>query len=415
MIMGKTKTCATDIFFYQLRKSKLIYFLFSGLLFESCVYIEKYDASRDLSKREQAYNQSSHCLVTDFGAKGDGKNDDSEAIQRAINSLPKSLSNQSTELEGGRVYFAPGIYRITRQIKIDKANRSVELVGTGGRGSTILVFEGKKSHILATGEDTGAGYTKGLTFKGLKFQSHSKSNNSILHIRHSHYFSIEDCWFQGDSLGAILIEDALDGKLENIRIDTASKSNRGFQFGIQLRRNSHIGAPNQIQVSNCWIEDTKRAAILVHKAEKVHIHNCLIQSNEEIGIKLQESNSVSISNNYFEANGQSQEDNLSDISLSGENLSRNIRIKGNHFSLHGNGKGFHVLDAEDVRGISFSENDLRGGNPQSILFREDCIGIVVEDNISTFIPKLDIPDSHTNLRFQNNLTVNGKTWNVSKE
>jgi polygalacturonase len=61
------------------------------------------DASKDVSPKGGELEGS----VRRFGAKGDGKADDSAAVQSAIDS------------RSGSVYFPKGIYRITKTIEVD--------------------------------------------------------------------------------------------------------------------------------------------------------------------------------------------------------------------------------------------------------------------------------------------------------
>ena len=65
--------------------------------------------------------------VKNFGAKGDGKNDDTLAIQSTVNAIPDS---------GGTVFFPPGKYKISKTININRSN--LFFVGSGVTKSTIL-------------------------------------------------------------------------------------------------------------------------------------------------------------------------------------------------------------------------------------------------------------------------------------
>ncbi len=75
--------------------------------------------------------------VSDFGAKGDGKTDDTNAIQKAIDHASKT---------GGRVYLPPGKYLVAGSLKVCEG---VAVVGTNESplGPNIL----KGAIILATG------------------------------------------------------------------------------------------------------------------------------------------------------------------------------------------------------------------------------------------------------------------------
>lgn len=93
--------------------------------------------------------------VKDFGALGDGKADDTLAIQRAIDDLYKSPIEGNSTLfkEGGIVYFPAGNYLISKTIYITKAGISLEgdtptssvIVPKGELINQKLYFDGKLS------------------------------------------------------------------------------------------------------------------------------------------------------------------------------------------------------------------------------------------------------------------------------
>jgi hypothetical protein len=78
--------------------------------------------------------------VKSFGAKGDGKTDDTTAIQTAINSLEKT---------GGSVYFPPGLYKVSTTLKVPER---VVLKGAGMRSSTVTF--GGPGYAIALGSAT---------------------------------------------------------------------------------------------------------------------------------------------------------------------------------------------------------------------------------------------------------------------
>ncbi len=81
--------------------------------------------------------------VKSFGAKGDGNNDDTNAINNAI----ASLANNAAQYEdGGIVYFPPGVYNISSPLQLSSGEHSITLKGssthfplaTGAHGGSIL-------------------------------------------------------------------------------------------------------------------------------------------------------------------------------------------------------------------------------------------------------------------------------------
>ena len=88
--------------------------------------------------------------VRDFGAAGNGVNDDSNAIQAAV----AAADTQST---GGIVFFPPGRYRITKTIMLPSAQdptACITIRGTG-RGSQIILDHGMKGFAFYRGSGTG--------------------------------------------------------------------------------------------------------------------------------------------------------------------------------------------------------------------------------------------------------------------
>lgn len=79
--------------------------------------------------------------VTDYGATGDGRRDDTAAINAAIQAAKNLVTWNGDRTAGGRVYLPPGRYRCAGQILIDG---SVSLQGAKGEGTfpaVTLLFD----------------------------------------------------------------------------------------------------------------------------------------------------------------------------------------------------------------------------------------------------------------------------------
>ncbi|HQL96033.1 MAG TPA: glycosyl hydrolase family 28-related protein, partial [Candidatus Hydrogenedentes bacterium] len=78
--------------------------------------------------------------VRDFGARGDGVSDDTDAAQAAVDAAVKA--------RGGRVHFPSGSYRLTRTVTVASSDR-LDLTGDGF--SSVLLHAGPE-HCLAWAE-----------------------------------------------------------------------------------------------------------------------------------------------------------------------------------------------------------------------------------------------------------------------
>jgi hypothetical protein len=96
--------------------------------------------------------------VTDHGAVGDGKTDDTAAIQAAIAAASGTLSKQGGV---GAVWFPAGTYRLTDRLLIQQSG--LVLRGAGREdGGTTLDFEVSLTEVI--GKSSGWSYSGGLVW-----------------------------------------------------------------------------------------------------------------------------------------------------------------------------------------------------------------------------------------------------------
>ena len=77
--------------------------------------------------------------IRDFGAKGDGRSDDTDAVQHAI------------EASGGFVEFPPGDYLITRTVMLNlPMSGRTGLTGSAGAAKVIMAGAGAAFHFVGS-------------------------------------------------------------------------------------------------------------------------------------------------------------------------------------------------------------------------------------------------------------------------
>lgn len=112
--------------------------------------------------------------VKSLGASGDGKADDTDAIQKALNMITEPRASGA----GISIYFPAGIYRVTRTLKITSEKRPVNGV--------LLVGRGRESRLLWDGSEGGTLLeTEGMAYSrivGIEFDGANKAAIGRHHI-----------------------------------------------------------------------------------------------------------------------------------------------------------------------------------------------------------------------------------------
>ena len=108
--------------------------------------------------------------VRRFGARGDGKFDDTIAIQKAFD----------TVRSGSSIYIPPGVYRVTKTLRIVGPAIGVTVIGHGR--DTTLVWRGQKGGALLT--DDGLAVSR---FVGVQFDGRGVAAAGFLHESHRRF------------------------------------------------------------------------------------------------------------------------------------------------------------------------------------------------------------------------------------
>ena len=267
--------------------------------------------------------------VKDFGAKGDGKHDDTKAIMVAVQ-----------QAGDGVVQFPRGSYRITETIEIILAQSGrIGLTGVGGTASIIM--EGAGAAISITGSHKGTSNpesvaneiwqsermpviseleiignhisnqtaniqmenVRGISITGNTFvrgyDRHIVTENSQNIIIGSNVFDHNDDYFppQIEAKGGILMK-----KIKNVILSDNIIQGAEHAGAIELYD------AQEISVSNCQIINYLYQGISINECSHVNINGCLISTEKKgegpalpAGIYLTgDCQYVSIQNNIFD-------------------------------------------------------------------------------------------------------------------
>lgn len=254
----------------------------------------------------------------DFGAKGDGINDDTDAINAAITSGIKTI------------VIPNGNYRVSKPISI--FNEGITIVGTGGRiivdDNTYTLFAVRASHVTFDGvhfegeavpeayttmgacircatyeEDSGI-VERFLTVKNCKFincnrRAISLSSYAVDYVNKStlRYATIKDCYFDHTRIGvcqSIVHNTVIDGCTFANSIDEHITVDNGCNYNMvtnNIFKTGHVGGTGCL-----GIDKTSNLIVTGNQFRKSDNDGLpCIAFNNNVGIN----NGVVVSNNIF--------------------------------------------------------------------------------------------------------------------
>lgn len=200
------------------------------------------------------------CLVgkkalafTVTSATGDGVTDDTAAIQADLNALPAG---------GGRLFFPPGVFRLTAPLVINKGGVTIQGSGDG----TQFLADTDYGHVLDARPDadpTVAGAFAGVQFFGFYVNSRvNRTSGSAIHTKWTHAATFRDIrigtlqYNDADPVffwDGITLENESDAVLSNCLV--ASKHYGVYFSGQKVAAGDHIGTNywNGLVTGNCAI------------------------------------------------------------------------------------------------------------------------------------------------------------------
>jgi len=196
--------------------------------------------------------------VKDFGAVGNGVNDDTTAIQNAINSLNAT---------GGTVYFPRGTYKVTSTISWTANN--IYLVGEGRGASTILTYI-VSSDIISIGTSSNPVSEGGISNLSI-IGSTTQTSGSAIHITNSHFIRISDVIIGYNLYTGITLDGGasqFEYFIDNFEIDQCT-------YGIVLGTNS---SPQDVFISNGIVSGCPNTGIFAQQVSGLYCSNLDILS-----------------------------------------------------------------------------------------------------------------------------------------
>ncbi len=216
--------------------------------------------------------------IKDFGAKGDGVTDDTEAIEAAL-----------IKANGNPVIFPAGTYRVS----------SVDLTGINiciiGYGNPII----KKNSMAAEGtlvfRNCSSGYVSGITIDALRTEYGLDYDLACLYFYSSSNITIKDCHFQNSSREAT----AFLNSCENIHIDSCTFDNTSAIVWV------NDGSIKHLLVENCTARNGRINGIEIDSKKGAGSTDVIIRNNsfydiKTAGLYIRNVTDMTVEGNYTE-------------------------------------------------------------------------------------------------------------------
>jgi Pectate lyase superfamily protein/Right handed beta helix region len=239
--------------------------------------------------------------AVDFGARGDGRADDTAALQRAL--------DRAFGAGGTLLMIPPGTYRVTRTLRVKFTHgaagdlgRQSDIVGHGARLNSEIADGGNVLELLCDAT------VRFVLIDGLDILGHGREGHGIYVEcdRHGAYFynfclrdvNVQDCG--GD--GCRLVGNVFEGQI----INSYFRSNKGN--GATFAHGSHGGILSALHVFGAVFgQNGQHGAAMIRRCYDVSFHGCYFLLNGQFGL-LAGNGCTLLSNCGFENNHQSAKD-----------------------------------------------------------------------------------------------------------
>lgn len=259
--------------------------------------------------------------VKDFGAIGDGKADDTAALQKTFDSLDKPINRYKWSESGDRVYFPFGHYRTYKPLDIRCSN--VTIVGDSGNDYTgrncWIEYMRKTGPAIRLAK--GAHSVNGFSIKGVTLVGRDRPGVHGIEISTGQKFrsdiNIQNGIFCFD-IGVIVTKEKqtqigfLTLDRSSIRLNKQAlvfsrlTSVNGFScVNAQLSQNYKSKTNNPVidarifggRIEGCRLEGQNHA-VRIHNSTDVRFIGNWFEGNKYGALTVEKSNRITVANNY---------------------------------------------------------------------------------------------------------------------
>ncbi len=264
--------------------------------------------------------------VKDFGAVGDGVNDDTAEIQAAIDYL-QSLGALSAE--GKKLWFPAGFYKLSAPLNI----------------SDLLVIQGDGAESTKLQITTGVIFdvsSAGVEFRDLFFVGPSVSNGNGIRLTNGNNCIIERCTFQNQTTG-IELNSSYAVEVIGCIFDVC------YTYGVYSSTSCHNLIIDRCGFFTCGVQNLGHAVNIAAASDNLNfLNNDFEYCN--VNIRLNACNSVQITGNYMEYHYSECFDFV------GANTG--IIIESNWIALGQSAGGGDTLTIQNITGGRFQHNTI---------------------------------------------------------
>lgn len=309
---------------------------------------------------EHIENISTYISVKNFGAKGDGATDDTQAIQDTINSAKNS---------GGTIFFPKGEYLISDNLRYEGLKKSISILGDSRE--SVILWNGGDDGVINDFSNIKNAELK-ITFSNMKFKKNNTSSNLV-------FFKSDEA--ENTYLVNLTFNDNYFEKIDTI-LDIYKETDQVifennyvllYQNGIRAKN----GTCSNIHITKNHFRGGYPGSIALYHEGGANItfdqNTVQSGSNNLTAVNISNVNTFTVRSTYYESG-------YDDIVTADSypfivNNSRNGVIE--HNTIHGNSKDIITLNGCTSVIIGPNAHSMSGTYPRKFLVVSECTAIRV--------------------------------------